>query len=105
MSIRVHSWLENSSPNCANFNLSSIKACRSDGYLIVENGARLWDPRIGNVPVFQIEDHRTNLGILRARCERKALRIGRLLVINAESCAKTSEVTAGAREEYSDNED
>jgi hypothetical protein len=24
-SIRVHSWLENYSPNCANFNLSSTK--------------------------------------------------------------------------------
>jgi len=37
---------------------------------------------------------------LRARCERKALRIGRLLVINAENFAKISEVTAAAREEY-----
>jgi 5-methylthioribose kinase len=41
---------------------------------------------------------------LKARCERKALRVGRLLVINTESFAKISEVTAAAREEYSDNE-
>ena len=40
---------------------------------------------------------------LKARCERKALRVGRLLVINAESFAKFSEVTA-AGEEDSDNE-
>jgi 5-methylthioribose kinase len=37
---------------------------------------------------------------LKARCERKALRVGRLLVINTESFAKISEVTAAAREEY-----
>jgi len=41
---------------------------------------------------------------LRARCERHALRIGRLLVINAESFAKIDEVTAAAGEEYSDYE-
>jgi 5-methylthioribose kinase len=41
---------------------------------------------------------------LRARCERKALRIGRLLVVNAGSFAKINEVTAAAREEYSNNE-
>jgi hypothetical protein len=39
------------------------------------------------------------------RCERKALHIGRLLVINAQSFAKISEVTAAARKENSDNED
>jgi hypothetical protein len=39
------------------------------------------------------------------RCEHKALHIGRLLVIKAQSFAKISEVTAAAREEYSDNED
>lgn len=41
---------------------------------------------------------------LRARCERKALRLGRLLVVNAESFAKISEVTAAAHEEASQNE-
>ena len=37
---------------------------------------------------------------LRARCERKALRLGRLLVIESESFHKITEVTAAAREEY-----
>jgi 5-methylthioribose kinase len=37
---------------------------------------------------------------LRARCERKALRLGRLLVIDSDSFCKITEVTAAAREEY-----
>jgi 5-methylthioribose kinase len=41
---------------------------------------------------------------LRARCERKALRLGRLLVIDSDSFFKISEVTAGARQEYSHHE-
>jgi 5-methylthioribose kinase len=41
---------------------------------------------------------------LRARCERKALRLGRLLVLESESFSKISEVTAAARQEYSHHE-
>jgi 5-methylthioribose kinase len=41
---------------------------------------------------------------LRARCERKALRLGRLLVIESESFSKITEVTAAARQEYSRHE-
>jgi 5-methylthioribose kinase len=41
---------------------------------------------------------------LRARCERKALRLGRLLVLESESFSKISEVTAAARQEYSYHE-
>ena len=41
---------------------------------------------------------------LRARCERKALRLGRLLVIESESFCKITEVTAAARQEYSRHE-
>jgi 5-methylthioribose kinase len=37
---------------------------------------------------------------LRARCERKALRLGRLLVLESESFCKITEVTAAARQEY-----
>ena len=41
---------------------------------------------------------------LRARCERKALRLGRLLVIESESFSKITEVTTAARQEYSRHE-
>jgi 5-methylthioribose kinase len=41
---------------------------------------------------------------LRARCERKSLRLGRLLVIEWESFSKITEVTAAARQEYSCHE-
>jgi 5-methylthioribose kinase len=41
---------------------------------------------------------------LRARCERKALRLGRLLVIESGSFSKINEVTAAARQEYSHHE-
>jgi 5-methylthioribose kinase len=41
---------------------------------------------------------------LRACCERKALRLGRLLVIDSESFSTIAEVTAAARQEYSHNE-
>ena len=41
---------------------------------------------------------------LRARCERKALRLGRLLVIESESFSTITEVTAAARQEYSHHE-
>jgi 5-methylthioribose kinase len=41
---------------------------------------------------------------LRARCERKALRLGRLLVLESESFSKITEVTAAARQEYSHHE-
>jgi 5-methylthioribose kinase len=41
---------------------------------------------------------------VRARCERKALRLGRLLVIESESFSKITEVTAAARQEYSRHE-
>ena len=41
---------------------------------------------------------------LRARCEHKALRLGRLLVLESESFSKISEVTAAARQEYSHHE-
>jgi 5-methylthioribose kinase len=41
---------------------------------------------------------------LRARCERKALRLGRLLVLQSESFSKITEVTAAARQEYSPHE-
>jgi 5-methylthioribose kinase len=41
---------------------------------------------------------------LRARCERKALRLGRLLVIESESFCKITEVTGAARQEYSRHE-
>jgi 5-methylthioribose kinase len=41
---------------------------------------------------------------LSAHWECKALRIDRLLVINAQSFAKIGEVTAAPPEEYSDNE-
>jgi 5-methylthioribose kinase len=37
---------------------------------------------------------------LRARCERKALRLGRLLVLESESFCKITEVTAAARQEH-----
>ncbi|MBV8226577.1 MAG: S-methyl-5-thioribose kinase [Verrucomicrobia bacterium] len=38
---------------------------------------------------------------LRARCERKALRLGRSLVLESESFSNIAEVTAAARQEYS----
>jgi 5-methylthioribose kinase len=41
---------------------------------------------------------------LRARCERKSLRLGRLLVLESESFSKITEVTAAARQEYSRHE-
>ena len=41
---------------------------------------------------------------LRARCERKGLRLGRLLVLESESVSKISEVTAAACQEYSHHE-
>jgi 5-methylthioribose kinase len=41
---------------------------------------------------------------LRARCERKALRLGRLLVIESESFSNIADVTAAARQEYSHHE-
>jgi 5-methylthioribose kinase len=41
---------------------------------------------------------------LRARCERKALRLGRLLVIESGSFSTIAEVTAAARQEYSHHE-
>ncbi|MBV9874285.1 MAG: S-methyl-5-thioribose kinase [Verrucomicrobia bacterium] len=41
---------------------------------------------------------------LRARCERKALRLGRLLVLESESFSNIAEVTAAARQEYSHHE-
>jgi 5-methylthioribose kinase len=41
---------------------------------------------------------------LRARCERKALRLGRLLVIASGTFSNISEITAAAREEYSHHE-
>lgn len=41
---------------------------------------------------------------LRARCERKSLRLGRLLVLELESFSKITEVTAAARQEYSRHE-
>jgi 5-methylthioribose kinase len=41
---------------------------------------------------------------LRARCERKALRLGRLLVLESESFSNIAEVTAATRQEYSHHE-
>jgi 5-methylthioribose kinase len=41
---------------------------------------------------------------LRARCERKSLRLGRLLVIESENFSKITDVTAAARQEYSHHE-
>jgi 5-methylthioribose kinase len=41
---------------------------------------------------------------LRARCERQALRLGRLLVLESESFSNIAEVTAAARQEYSHHE-
>jgi 5-methylthioribose kinase len=41
---------------------------------------------------------------LRARCERKALRLGRRLVLESESLSTIAEVTAAAEKEYSHHE-
>jgi 5-methylthioribose kinase len=41
---------------------------------------------------------------LRARCERKALRLGRLLVLESENFPNIAAVTAAARQEYSHHE-
>jgi hypothetical protein len=87
-----------------------LEACRQqidslDQRIALEDGAgardfRNEEPRRRHVPVNQVQ-HRIDHWW---RCQRKVLQIGRFLVINAQSFAKISEVTAAAREEYSDNE-